>query len=65
MYKKGDLNVTINEGECKWDMGYCENYNHEHPMDARNNEGDKLYNWTSLTHSCDRWIIAGQKKSKN
>ena len=59
MYKTGDLHVVVNEGECKWEDGYCENYNHDHAMDARSNEGDKLVNHVSLPHSCDGWIIGG------
>jgi hypothetical protein len=65
MYKKGDLRVEIQEGECKWEDGYCENYNHSHPMDARSNEGDKLLNYVSLPHSCDEWLIGGPEQIRD
>lgn len=57
MYKPGDLQAVVNVGECKTEDGYCGNYDHIHPMDARSNDGDKLLRYVGLPHSCDGWII--------
>lgn len=63
MYKAGDLEININKGPCKLDEGYCENYEHNHSLDARNYDEKRYFgNEVYLPHSCDSWVIGGVKE---